>query len=142
MSTLSLHNTADWDYNDLDWPNIMAAIRRFVEEYPNEASMESLVQELMFGKKQLWVVRNEEDVTVSVVLVEFETVLSTGHCRCIVYAFAGDRGVEALPMLSQLEEYAKRYGAEEMRIFGRRGWKRLLEPQGYGEHAVVLSKDL
>jgi len=141
MTTLTLHNTSEWDYEAIDWPNVMTCLRRYIERYPKEATIESIMKELILGYKELWIVR-DDDRTVSVVLISFETVLATGHCRCNIWAFAGNDGVEALFLLPQIEEHAREKGAEEIRIFGRRGWKRLLAPQGYDEEAIVLSKDL
>jgi hypothetical protein len=50
--------------------------------------------------------------------------------------------MEALPMLPQIEDWAKSRGADEIEVLGRIGWRRALAPMGYGEKAVILRKAL
>ena len=50
-----------------------------------------------------------------------------------------DRG-EWLPLLAGLERYAKSENCQAMRIFGRRGWERLLPD--YKPARVLLQKEL
>jgi hypothetical protein len=45
-----------------------------------------------------------------------------------------------LPLLQKLEAFAKAEGCAVMRIFGRKGWHRVLD--GYHVEHVVLEKEL
>jgi hypothetical protein len=45
-----------------------------------------------------------------------------------------------LPLLAGLERYAKSENCQTMRIFGRRGWERLLPD--YAPARVLLQKEL
>ena len=70
------------------------------------------------------------------------TQLSTvgGHRFCTIVACGGNDRNEWLPLLAGLERYAKTENCKAMRIFGRRGWERVL-PE-YKRARVLLEKEL
>jgi hypothetical protein len=45
-----------------------------------------------------------------------------------------------LPLLGEVEAYAKREGCARVRIFGRKGWLRVLD--GYEHKHIIMDKDL
>ena len=45
-----------------------------------------------------------------------------------------------LPLLGEIEAYAKREGCARVRIFGRKGWLRVLA--GYEHKHIIMDKDL
>lgn len=138
---LTVHNTSDWSADMLDWPNITAAIRRLVERFPDDITLEGVLSDIIHGRLTLWVVR-DGDTTVSVVLVSFDTNPHTGHRRATIREMVGNRGVEAIPLIVEIEEWARSQGANDIDVIGREGWKRALASQGYELVAVVLRKRL
>jgi hypothetical protein len=70
------------------------------------------------------------------------TQLSTIHGErfCTIVACGGQRRNEWLSLLADLERYAMAEGCKAMRIFGRRGWERLLPD--YKPARVILEKEL
>jgi hypothetical protein len=70
------------------------------------------------------------------------TQLSTVHGErfCTIVACGGWHRDEWLPLLVGLERYAKAEHCKAMRIFGRRGWERLLPD--YKPARVLLEKEL
>src|SRR5205085_9065538 len=59
---------------------------------------------------------------------------------CTIVACGGRHRDEWLPLLAGLERYAKAENCKAMRIFGRRGWERLLPD--YKAARVLLEKEL
>ncbi|WP_245286837.1 hypothetical protein [Bradyrhizobium sp. Tv2a-2] len=59
---------------------------------------------------------------------------------CIITACAGANMARWLPLINHIEAYAKAEGCRCMRIFGRRGWQRVLED--YDEKHIILDKEL
>jgi hypothetical protein len=70
------------------------------------------------------------------------TQLSTiyGARFCTIVACGGNDRNEWLPLLAGLERYAEAENCKAMRIFGRRGWERLLP--AYKAARVLLEKEL
>jgi hypothetical protein len=59
---------------------------------------------------------------------------------CILTACGGERMREWLPLLAKIEAYARAEGCGGFRIYGRKGWARVLD--GYRVEHVILRKDL
>lgn len=139
--SMVLHDTTNWSYDRFDWPNIVACLKRWADRFPDDTTVESALKDVMRGALRLWVVQNGQR-TVLVVLTQAETVEATGRRKVTINGFAGDGGLEALPLLSQIEACARAEGADIVEVVGRRGWIKALNPLGYQEAAVVLRKVL
>ena len=59
---------------------------------------------------------------------------------CVITACAGHNMSRWLPLISGIENYARDEGCSCVRIFGRKGWLRVLE--GYRAKHIVLDKAL
>jgi hypothetical protein len=59
---------------------------------------------------------------------------------CTLTACSGHQRERWLPLFKKIEKYAKDEGCTAMRIFGRKGWERVLD--GYHVEHVVLEKAL
>jgi hypothetical protein len=55
-------------------------------------------------------------------------------------ACAGHQRERWLPLFKKIEDYAEDEGCSTMRIYGRRGWERVLD--GYRAEYVILEKAL
>lgn len=138
---LTLHDTTDWSVEQFDWPAVMRAIRTYTDRFPEDATLESVISDVMAGRMRLWLVR-DGDTTVAAVLVTVGTVDATGWKRVSIHGFGGERGIEALPLLEQIETWARSIGADEVEAVGRIGWRKLLGALGYRELSVILRKTL
>lgn len=139
--TLTLHDTSKWPAERLDWPNIAACLKRYADRFPTDATIKSILADLVSGDLRLWVVRDEEDRTVAAVLVAVSTT-RTGALRVSIHGYGGTRGVEAFPLVTEIEDWARSIGADEFEVVGRKGWRRMFERLGYREEAVILRKRL
>ncbi len=59
---------------------------------------------------------------------------------CIIAVCGGGDIKRWLPLIDQIEAYAKHEGCVRVRINGRKGWLRVLE--GYEERHVIMEKEL
>jgi hypothetical protein len=59
---------------------------------------------------------------------------------CVLTACAGREREQWLPLFARIEQYAKDEGCTKMRIYGRKGWERVLD--GYRVEHVILEKVL
>ena len=63
-----------------------------------------------------------------------------GERFCTITACGGSGRAQWLPLIAELEDYARREGCAAMRIFGRTGWARVLPD--YRVSRVLLEKPL
>jgi hypothetical protein len=100
------------------------------------------------GRALVWIVWDGERIKAAVVT---ELGTANGERFCTIVAFGAEDGRkrpggggrdrrEWLPLLGALERYARAEDCKAMRIFGRRGWERLLPD--YKPARVLLEKEL
>ena len=69
-----------------------------------------------------------------------ELTSANGEKFCTIVACGGHDRSQWLPLIARLEAYGRREGCAAMRIYGRRGWRKLL-PE-YRTTRVLLEKEL
>jgi hypothetical protein len=89
------------------------------------------------GRALVWIVWDGERIKAAVVT---ELGTANGERFCTIVACGGRDRREWLPLLGALERCARAEGCKAMRIFGRRGWERLLPD--YKPARVLLEKEL
>jgi hypothetical protein len=96
-----------------------------------------VVAAVLAGRALVWIAWNGTAIKAAAV-----TQLSTVHGVrfCTIVACGGRDRREWLPLIAGLERYAKSENCKSMRIFGRRGWERLLPD--YTPARVLLQKEL
>lgn len=136
-------NTEDWPWERLApyGAEITAAMKKLVDRFPKDVTVESLAQECLTGHKQLWLIL-DGDRFVSFAITELRSVDATGHRMVSITSFAGEEGESTVPLISEIEAWAKDRGAMEATIIGRMGWKRSVATQGYKIDAVLYRKPL
>jgi hypothetical protein len=94
-------------------------------------------REVLAGRMLLWIVIDDGAIQAAVV-----TVLAQTEWRkvCEIVACAGYDMRSWLPLLKQIEDYARAEGASAMRALGRKGWARMLPD--YQVRRVVLEKEI
>ncbi len=118
------------------WPFVSGLIKKAMEKgdlgafRPVERKVES-------GDMLLWVVCTERSIEAAVVT---EIALTELHKVCTIVACGGKDMDEWLPLIGDIERYAKLERCHAMRIYGRAGWRRKL-PQ-YRPRRVILERAL
>ncbi len=102
----------------------------------NLAAWQDIEYDILYGDALLWLVWSGK----------IEAVVSTGLYEtdagkvCVITALAGENMSRWLQLISKIETYAKDEGCKCVRIYGRKGWARVLD--GYLEKNVILDKEL
>jgi hypothetical protein len=89
------------------------------------------------GASLLWLVWDGQAICAAVVT---ELRRANGKNFCTIVACAGAQRERWLPLIGELEAYARAEGCQAMKIIGRRGWTRALP--GYRIKSVVLEKEI
>lgn len=141
--TLSIHLTENWPFERVAryGKEITAAIRKLVERYPNDLTLESVAEEIINGKQQLWLILDGEDFK-AFVTSEIKVNEATGRKTVQLMELAGDGGVDLVPMIAEIEKWAIGIGAHELTPLGRDGWRKPLAKAGYRPKLTLYSKEL
>jgi hypothetical protein len=140
------------------WPHVSPLITAAMER-GGITDIADVAQAVFAGRALVWIAIARADIRA-------ETPVFAGWCRkrpdgnstaikaaavtqlsavngarfCTIVACGGRDRVEWLPLLAGLEHYARAENCKAMRIFGRRGWERLLPD--YKAARVLLEKEL
>jgi len=106
---------------------ICAAIER--TELSDFADIE---KDVLAGNQLLWLAISDR--------VEAAATTHLSRNVCTLTACSGHQRERWLPLFARIEKYAKDEGCATMRIYGRKGWERVLD--GYKAEYVILEKAL
>jgi hypothetical protein len=117
------------------WPLASHLIKSAIER-TGLSDFSNVEREVLTGDQLLWLAcsdRIEAAATTKVVKIG-------QHKVCILVACGGEGRERWLPLFEQIEKYAKEEGCRCVRIYGRKGWERVLT--GYQVDHVILQKVL
>lgn len=101
------------------------------------SAFEDIEADILSGRSLLWLAWNGQAIEAAA-----STVLINSDIGkvCVIAACGGTGMKRWLPLLDGIESYARDEGCTRVRIYGRKGWLRVLD--GYREKHVILDKDL
>ena len=118
------------------WPHVSDLIHRAIRR-TNLSHSQDIDFDVLNGDGLLWIAWNgsavEAAATTSLIETDVEKV-------CVLTACGGENIRRWLRLLGEIEDYAKAEGCSRVRIFGRKGWVRVLER--YRIRNVILEKEL
>jgi hypothetical protein len=118
------------------WPHVSDLIHRAIRR-TNLSHSQDIDFDVLNGDGLFWIAWNgravEAAVTTSLIETDTEKV-------CVLTACGGKNMHRWLSLLGQIEDYAKAEGCSRVRIFGRKGWVRVLER--YRIRNVIVEKEL
>ena len=118
------------------WPHTREMVKRAMSR-ADAGHFERTERELFEGLQQLWLVWNGTSIQ-AIVVTQLTTIGDKKFC--IIVACSGHGMRRWLHLISVIEKFAKDEGCHAMRIFGRKGWERILE--NYRVKHVVVDKEL
>jgi hypothetical protein len=97
--------------------------------------------DVVCGRALLWLALSAtgDDVTIDAVATTRLELTGAGKI-CVITACEGKHMARWLPLIRGIEDYAKAEGCRCVRIFGRKGWLRVLD--GYRQAHVIIDKQL
>lgn len=140
---MNIHNTQDWPYERVApyGRQITAAMNKLVARFPRDLTLESLAEGVIGGAYQLWLILEAEDFR-SVVLTQIKPNEATGNKAVMVFGLAGEDGLQSVPLISEIEAWARSIGASETMTIGRFGWRKAIQKEGYSADTILYRKDL
>jgi hypothetical protein len=117
------------------WPYVRDKIRAAVER-TELSSFADIEADVLAGAQLCWLAWNGNEIMAAATT----QLVKPRDKVCVLTACSGYDREQWLPLFKQIEDYARAEGCKTMRIFGRKGWKRVLD--GYRVEHVVLEKAL
>ena len=118
------------------WPLVRELLHRAVKR-SNLSHTADIDYDTLHGGGLLWLALEGSAIRAAATTVLKRT---DAGLICILTACGGERMREWLPLLAKIEAYARAEGCGGLRIYGRKGWVRVLD--GYRVEHVILRKDL
>ena len=122
------------------WPAVAPLLRQATAR-TGLSAFADIERDVLNGDSLLWIAVSGEG---SVVAIEAAASTRLQHTDtgkvCVITGCAGANMLRWLPLISGIESYARDEGCARVRIFGRKGWLRVLE--GYRAKHIVLHKEL
>jgi hypothetical protein len=120
------------------WPHIAPLVRSAIAR-TGLSAFADIEQDILRGNALLWLAVGGEGGVAAIEAVASTSLQQTDSGKvCIITACAGANMARWLPLINHIEAYARAEGCRCVRIFGRKGWLRVLE--GYRATSVVLDK--
>jgi hypothetical protein len=118
------------------WPHAKHFIRSAIDHTGLNA-FEDTEHDVLSGDQLLWLAWDG-----SKIISAATTRLADNGQRkvCEIVACGGEERSKWLPLIEQIETYAKNEGCSSTRIIGRMGWERVLD--GYRREYVILEKPI
>lgn len=142
---LTIKNSATMTAAEMDphWPAILECLEKYCVRFASEETPQNMIKECAEGRRQLWLVFDDTGRVILTPITEIITISATEKKQLLLAEVGGIRLKECMVLLAEIEAWAKReHDVEEVQLVGRKGWKRLLEPLGYAETAVIWRKGL
>lgn len=117
------------------WPTIAPLVRKAIAK-ANISAFADIESDILQGCSLVWLAWSDR----------IEAVATTALYQadngkvCVVTACSGSDMARWIPLLDKIEQYAKDEGCQRTRIFGRKGWLRVLN--GYRTKFVMMEKEL
>jgi hypothetical protein len=113
------------------WPLARDLIKAAIER-TDLSDFADIEKDVLAGDQLLWLAISDR--------VEAAATTHLSRNVCTLTACSGHQRERWLPLFSEIEKYAAKEGCHTMRIYGRKGWERVLD--GYRAEYVILEKDL
>ncbi len=122
------------------WPLAEPLLRRATARTGLTAFCE-IEREVLAGNELLWFAVESTGNRVEVLATASTRLQQTDIGKvCVITACAGADMQRWLPLIKQIEKFARSEGCKCVRIYGRKGWLRALD--GYAQRYVILDKEL
>jgi hypothetical protein len=93
--------------------------------------------DILSGRSLLWIAWNGRAIEAAAATILIDTEIGK---VCIITACGGRAMQRWLPLIADIENYARVESCARVRIFGRKGWARALE--GFEERHIIMDKEL
>ena len=129
------------EYLHLVWDKARDHLVHFEKRSGGKYSVDDIGKMISDEIQQLWIIADDDHEVVGAVVTQ---VWETPQKKiCDVVACAGDGLDDYLyESMKELENFARLNHCDAMRVEGRNGWLKVLEPYGFGKTSIVMEKEL
>lgn len=145
IPSLQLRQIPYWEVKDY-WHKVGPMLQKVIDKQ-DEWSLQGIYEKLVtppvdITAMQLWFIEGH-----IALITQINYFPQTGIKKCLIFMCGGENIDECLHLYSQIETWAIDYfklqkGKDKMLIWGRDGWKKLMEPFGYKVKTICLEKVL
>jgi hypothetical protein len=118
------------------WPHVSPLLKGACRRTRLNA-FEDIEADILAGRSLLWIAWNGCAVEAAAATI---LINSEAGKVCIITVCGGSDMKRWLPFIGQIESYARREGCARVRIYGRKGWLRMLA--GYAQKHIIMDKEL
>lgn len=140
--SLTIRLTSDMSAEDMAplWPGIIRCLEKYVRRFPKDETVENIIAQCASGRRQLWVVQDEDGAVVLAPITEIITLDATQERRLLFAIVGGSRIRDAMRFMDDIEAWGRKEGCTSFEFIGRDGWEPLLAPYGYEPTAKIYLK--
>ena len=120
------------------WPHVKWFIASAIER-TELSSFEGVEAAILEGRQLLWIAWDGKTISAAGA-TELNKIGDKLICTITAWASLGHQRDRWLPLLEVVERYARAEGADAIRLYGRKGWERVLD--GFKVEHVILEKAL
>ena len=113
------------------WPFARGLIKSAIDA-TELSSFEDAERQVLSGEQLLWLAVSDK--------IEAAATTHLSNNVCTIVACSGHQMTRWLPLREKIEAYARDEGCDRVRLFGRKGWERVLMLDGYHVEHVVMEK--
>ena len=118
------------------WPHVAPLLKAACHRTRLNA-FEDIEADIRSGRSLLWLAWSGCAIEAAAATILINSEIGK---VCIITVCGGSGMRRWLPLLDEIEAYAKREGCVRVRIYGRRGWLRVLD--GYAQKHIIMDKEL
>jgi hypothetical protein len=118
------------------WPHVSPLLRAACIRTRLNAFAD-IEADILAGRSLLWLAWNGRAIEAAVATILINSEIGK---VCIITVCGGSDMKRWLPLIGQIEGYARAEGCKRVRIYGRKGWLRVLE--GFEGKYVIMDKEL
>lgn len=124
----------------LIWPQVAPRLRRAILR-TGLSAFADVERDVLDGRALLWLALSESQGEVVIDAVATTRLEATDAAKiCVIVACEGRYRRRWLPLIEGIEAYARAERCSRVRIFGRKGWHRVLN--GYAMTRVIIEKEM
>nr|WP_017195987.1 hypothetical protein [Bartonella birtlesii] len=143
QNSYSAHLTEQWSWEKIApyQEALNAALQKYVRRFPDDVCLETIAEELIGGQAQLWLVLKNNRQFSAFAITKVESTYM-GKKRVVLSDLAGEGGQQLVKLIDKVEAWARTINAEEMQMFARAGWGKMLSQYGYSRNLIYYRKVL
>lgn len=118
------------------WPYARHLIKAAID-HTGLSDFAEIEKQVLAGDQLLWLAWDGEAILAAATT---HLIKTAGKPVCELTACGGHQRERWLPLFGRIEDYARQEGCSSMRLFGRKGWERVLKD--YRVEHVILERTL